>query len=170
MASLFPADVIESATALLAVLRAAGLKLATAESCTGGLVAGALTEIAGSSDVLERGFVTYSNAAKVGMLGLDRELIRDHGAVSREVAIAMAAGAVRCSAADIAVAVTGVAGPGGGSTEKPVGLVHFAVARPGEAPLHCERRFGDIGRSEVRLASVREALSLLAAALSENPR
>jgi nicotinamide-nucleotide amidase len=146
-----------------------GLMLATAESCTGGLVAATLTEIAGSSAVVERGFVTYSNVAKTGMLGVAPALIGAHGAVSREVAIAMAEGAIRASRADIAVAVTGVAGPGGGSDHKPVGLVHFAVAVRGGATRHAERCFGDIGRAKVRLAAVRTALEMISAITSPAP-
>ena len=135
--------------------------LATAESCTGGLIAAVLTEIAGSSAVVDRGFVTYSNEAKTGMLGVAPSLIGSHGAVSREVAIAMAEGAIRASRADIAIAVTGIAGPGGGSLDKPVGLVHFAVAVRGGMTTHAERRFGDIGRSAVRLATVQVALEMI---------
>src|SRR3990172_4722477 len=135
MNPIFPADLLEEAARLIADLRGRALKLATAESCTGGLVAGLLTEVAGASDVLERGFVTYSNAAKIGMLGVDPELLRRHGAVSAEVARAMAEGALRCSAADVAVAVTGIAGPSGGTAEKPVGLVHFAAAISAAATL-----------------------------------
>jgi nicotinamide-nucleotide amidase len=149
--------------------RGLGLMIATAESCTGGLVAAALTSIAGSSDVFERGFVTYSNEAKTEMLGVDAALIAAHGAVSREVAIAMAACALRQSRAQLSVAVTGIAGPGGGSAEKPVGLVHFAAAkaisREGAGlncrALHQEERFGDAGRAEVRAKSVETALRLL---------
>src|SRR5208337_4806964 len=145
--------------------RGLGLMIATAESCTGGLVAAALTSIAGSSDVFERGFVTYSNEAKAEMLGVDTALIAAHGAVSREVAIAMAACALRQSRAQLSVAVTGIAGPGGGSAEKPVGLVHFAAAkaisRQAETvdftAIHHEERFGDIGRGLVRAASVETA-------------
>lgn len=142
-----------------------GLMLATAESCTGGLIAGVLTEIAGSSAVLDRGFVTYSNEAKTGMLEVAPALIGRHGAVSREVAVAMAEGAIRASRADIAVAVTGIAGPGGGSAEKPVGLVHFALAVRGQPTTAAEQRFGDIGRSAVRLDTVRFALEMIAARL-----
>jgi nicotinamide-nucleotide amidase len=149
--------------------RALGLRIATAESCTGGLVAGALTSVAGSSDVFERGFVTYSNEAKEEMLGIDPALIAEHGAVSAEVAIAMAACALRQSRAQLSVAITGVAGPGGGSAEKPVGLVHFAAAkalsREGDAvdfaAIHHEERFGDVGRAQVRGRSVEMALRLL---------
>ncbi len=149
--------------------RRLGLTIATAESCTGGLVAAALTSIAGSSDVFERGFVTYSNEAKAEMLGVDPALIAAHGAVSREVALSMAACALRQSRATLSVAVTGIAGPGGGGAEKPVGLVHFAaakaLARHGEtvdfAAIHREERFGDIGRAVVRAKSVEAALRLL---------
>lgn len=163
---MFPSDLIEEAGRLIAVMRSRALKLATAESCTGGLVAAALTEIPGSSDVFDRGFVTYSNAAKVGMLGVDFDLIMRYGAVSAEVARAMAEGALRCSAADFAVAVTGIAGPGGGTIEKPVGLVHLATAPAPEGHLARVCRFGDIGRSAVRLATVREAFAMIDEALS----
>lgn len=150
---------------LLQRLRDAKLMIATAESCTGGLIAGLLTDIAGSSDVVERGFVTYSNEAKNECLGVPMELIETHGAVSEEVARAMAQGAVANSRAHLAVAVTGVAGPGGGSVEKPVGLVHVAVARSPGTVQHKRLLLGDIGRSEVRLATVREALTLIENAL-----
>jgi len=151
----------EAARHLLDLCRARGLKAATAESCTGGLVAAALTDIAGSSDVFDRGFVTYSNEAKVAMLGVPAAILRDHGAVSRETAQAMAQGALRASQADLAVAVTGVAGPGGGTADKPVGLVHFAAASRNGALVHKEMRYGDIGRAEVRRKSVEEALAML---------
>jgi nicotinamide-nucleotide amidase len=162
-------EIISLAEEVLEKARGTGLMIAAAESCTGGLVAAALTAIAGSSDVFERGFVTYSNEAKAEMLGLDPALIAAHGAVSREVAIAMAACALRQSRSHLSVAVTGIAGPGGGSAEKPVGLVHFAAAkvlsRQGEtvdfAAIHREERFGDIGRPEVRAKSVETALNLL---------
>jgi nicotinamide-nucleotide amidase len=163
---MFPTDVIEEARRLIAEMKSRGLKLATAESCTGGLIAGALTEIPGASDVVDRGFVTYSNAAKIGMLGVDFDLILRHGAVSAEVAQAMAEGALRCSAADLAVAVTGIAGPGGGTLEKPVGLVHLAIAPASGASRSRACRFGDIGRTEIRLATVREAFALMGEALS----
>ena len=161
---MFPPDLMVQAEAILDHFRKRGLKLAAAESCTGGLVTGLLTEIAGSSDVLERGFVTYSNAAKHEMLGVPEAMLAEHGAVSEPVARAMAEGALGHSGADVAVAVTGVAGPGGGSAAKPVGLVHLAAARRGGAVLHRECRFGDIGRAAVRLASVREALQLISRA------
>jgi len=155
----------ERAVEVLEACRRAGVTLATAESCTGGLVAAALTEIAGSSDVVDRGFVTYSNEAKADMLGVPSALIEARGAVSREVALAMADGALAHSRAGVSVAVTGVAGPSGGSVEKPVGLVHIAAQRRGNAPLHRECRFGDIGRAEVRHETVLAALSLLIEAL-----
>ena len=149
------------ANAVLEACRARGLKLATAESCTGGLVVGALTEIAGSSDVVDRGFVTYSNDAKQQMLGVSAATLREHGAVSRQTAEEMAHGAIAHADADIAVAITGIAGPGGGSADKPVGLVHFAAASRGGALTHIEMRYGDIGRSEVRHKSVLQALTML---------
>jgi len=155
------ASVLPAAREIIERCAAAKLKIATAESCTGGLVAGALTEIAGSSAVVDRGFVTYSNAAKVAVLGVSPDLLEEFGAVSEEVALAMVAGALARSDADLAVAITGIAGPTGGSAAKPVGLVHFAAARRGQRAVHIERRFGDIGRSAVRLASVAEALAML---------
>jgi len=162
---MFPSDLVDEARQLLDTMRERGLMLVTAESCTGGLISALLTEIPGSSDVVERGFVTYSNAAKASCLGIDPQVIEANGAVSEVVARAMAAGALANSEADIAVAVTGVAGPGGGSAEKPVGLVHFAAARRGQPILHLERRFGDLGRTTIRLASVRTALDLVKAAI-----
>jgi nicotinamide-nucleotide amidase len=153
----------EKAAQVLEVFRARGLKIATAESCTGGLVAGALTEIAGSSDVVDRGFVTYSNAAKEAMLGVPAVTLERYGAVSAETAAAMAAGALKNSLADITVAITGIAGPGGGSKQKPVGLVHFAAASRDGRCLAREQRYGEIGRQSVRERSVAEALELLAA-------
>ncbi len=152
---------IQSATTLLEQCRQNGILLATAESCTGGLIAGTLTEIAGSSDVFERGFVTYSNAAKTESLGVDAELIERFGAVSEDVARAMAAGAIAHSKADIAIAVTGVAGPGGGTVEKPVGLVHIAAAQRDGDITHIRCDFGDVGRSAVRSLTVARALDLL---------
>jgi nicotinamide-nucleotide amidase len=137
------------------------LHVATAESCTGGLVAAALTGIAGSSDVVECGFVTYSNAAKETMLGVPAATLKRHGAVSAETAAAMAAGALGHSQADLTVAITGVAGPGGGSRQKPVGLVHFAAASRDGRRLARSRRYGKIGRRRVRERSVAEALALL---------
>ena len=145
---------------LVRALRIKGWKMATAESCTGGMVAAVVTDIAGSSDVFDRGFVTYSNAAKSDMLGVPAELIVHHGAVSEAVARAMAEGALSHSVADVAVAITGVAGPGGGSVEKPVGLVHFACATKA-ATQHVEMRFGNLGRAIVREAAVRQALEMV---------
>lgn len=157
---MFPADIITLAEAVVAASRRSGLMVATAESCTGGLVAGAVTAIPGSSEALDRGFVTYSNAAKASMLGVAADLIEAHGAVSEPVARAMAQGAVVMSGADVSVAVTGIAGPGGGSADKPVGLVHFAAAGA-QGTIHQARQFGDIGRDAVRAASVRVALEML---------
>ena len=158
---MFSPALIALAEAVLNEARMKGVHIVTAESCTGGLISGLLTEIAGSSDVVERGFVTYSNDAKTDLLGVPVELLKEHGAVSETVARAMAQGALKHSKAQIAVAVTGVAGPGGGTAEKPVGLVHIAAAREGGAVLHEEHRFGDIGRQNVRLRSVEAALALL---------
>ncbi len=157
---MFPDDIQTLARQVIEEAVARGLTIATAESCTGGLVAGALTAIAGSSAVIERGFVSYSNAAKTELLGVPAELIETHGAVSEPVARAMADGAVTRSPAQVAVSVTGVAGPGGGSADKPVGLVHFGAVGPAGA-IHVEHRFGNLGREAVRMASVRAALGLL---------
>lgn len=162
-------DTYALATRLVSACDAAGLTIATAESCTGGLIAGAITDVPGSSAVLERGFVTYSNRAKVDMLGVEADAVEAHGAVSHEVAVQMAMGAVRASHADLAVAVTGVAGPGGGTPAKPVGLVRMALARRGEdeVVLAGEHRlmladaFEADGRAGVRLATVRAALQAL---------
>jgi nicotinamide-nucleotide amidase len=153
----------DAAMAVLAAARARRLKIATAESCTGGLVAGTLTDIAGSSDVVDRGFVTYSNEAKQQMLGVPASTIDKYGAVSRETAEAMARGALGNANADIVVSITGIAGPGGGSKDKPVGLVHFAAAARSGALTHKEMRYGDIGRAEVRRLSVLQALAMLKA-------
>jgi nicotinamide-nucleotide amidase len=154
-------DLRAAAIAVLDACRARKLKVATAESCTGGLVAGALTDIAGASDVLDRGFVTYSNEAKQQMLGVSSETIRTFGAVSRQTAEEMARGALGKADADLVVAITGIAGPGGGSKDKPVGLVHFAAAARSGALVHHEMRYGDIGRTQVRGKSVLEALHML---------
>jgi len=159
---IFQAHLMSAAEAILEELRRRSLTLTTAESCTGGLIAALITEIAGASDVFERGFVTYSNRAKTENLGVPREVLHRHGAVSSEVARAMAEGALRASAADVAVAVTGIAGPGGGTIEKPIGLVHIGLYRKGGRSRSIECRFGDIGRSEIRLAAVEAALRLLA--------
>jgi nicotinamide-nucleotide amidase len=161
---MFPPALLAQAERLLADARAKGLRIATAESCTGGLIAGLLTEIPGSSDVFERGFVTYSNESKEESLGVPHDQIIAHGAVSADVARAMVLGALKRAAADIAVSVTGIAGPGGGTAQKPVGLVYLAAAY-GEHIIARECRFGDIGRGEVRLKSVETALEMLAALL-----
>jgi nicotinamide-nucleotide amidase len=153
----------DAAQALLDLCRRKRLTIATAESCTGGLVAGALTEVPGSSDVLDCGFVTYSDAAKQSLLGVPASTLEHHGAVSRETAQAMAKGVLAHAPTDLVVAITGIAGPGGGSAEKPVGLVHFAAAARGGELIHQERRYGDIGRAEVREKSALEALAMLRA-------
>ena len=154
------------AVQVLDTCRQAGLMIATAESCTGGLVAATLVDIPGSSAVVERGFVTYSNAAKSELIGVPMGLIDHYGAVSEPVAIAMATGALQRSNADIAVAITGVAGPGGGTPEKPEGLVHFACARAGKPTKHARIEFGAIGRTEVRHASVKQAFEMILAAVT----
>ncbi len=156
--------------AVLDACRAAGVMLVTAESCTGGLVAAALTEIAGSSDVVDRGFVTYSYEAKAEMLGVPADLIEAQGAVSEAVARAMAEGALARARprAQLGVAVTGVAGPGSDSQSKPAGLVHFAAAQTGKDVIHEMREFGDIGRAAVRHATVGVALDLILRRLSED--
>jgi nicotinamide-nucleotide amidase len=154
-------ELIAQARALLDFCRRKQLRIATAESCTGGLVAATLTEIPGSSEVFERGFVTYSNPAKEMMLGLDPQLLLLYGAVSRETAVAMAKGALARAPVDLTVAITGIAGPHGETSGKPVGLVHFAAAsRRGQA-LHDEQRYGDVGRTLVRQACVAHSLAML---------
>jgi nicotinamide-nucleotide amidase len=155
------AELSESARALLDLCRTKKLKIAAAESCTGGLLAATLTEIAGSSDVFERGLVTYSNEAKQTMLGVAPTTLAKHGAVSRETAEAMATGALAHAPVDLAVSITGIAGPGGAVAGKPVGLVHFAAASRAGRLIHRERRYGEIGRVQVRRASVIEALAML---------
>ncbi|KQT84781.1 damage-inducible protein CinA [Methylobacterium sp. Leaf465] len=154
------------AEALVAAYAAAGLTVATAESCTGGLVAGLLTAIPGSSAVVERGFVTYSNAAKSESIGVPADLIAAHGAVSAPVARAMADGTLAHARSSVAVAITGIAGPGGGSADKPVGLVHFGLAARGNTVRHLERRYGDLGRTEIRRQAVADALGLLESVLA----
>ena len=164
---MFASALLDEAARLLESFRAAEKRLVTAESCTGGLLTALLTEIPGSSDVVERGFVTYSNAAKQEILGVSANVLAAHGAVSEAVARAMAEGALVQSYADVAVSVTGIAGPRGSGDQKPIGLVHVAVARRKGATLHRECRFGDIGRGRIRLNSVEVALSLLRLALAE---
>jgi nicotinamide-nucleotide amidase len=158
------ADLLAEAEALLAACRARGIMLATAESCTGGLIAAALTAIAGSSDVVDRGFVTYSNEAKTEMLGVPAATIAAVGAVSQQVAGLMAAGALDRSRAGIAVAVTGIAGPGGGSADKPVGLVWFGLATRGGA-VRAEHRVFPGDRMAIRAATVAHAFAMIRAAL-----
>jgi nicotinamide-nucleotide amidase len=162
---IFSKELTERAGALIARARERSVKVACAESCTGGLVAGLLTEIPGSSAVLERGFVVYSNEAKRELLAVEAEILRAHGAVSAETARAMALGALAHSRAGIAVSITGVAGPDGGSPEKPVGLVHFGCAKFAADVKTIERRYGDLGRTAVRLAAVATALDLIEEAL-----
>jgi len=158
---MFSAPLLALAQIVLADAREAKLRIATAESCTGGLIGALLTEIPGSSEIFDRGFIVYSNRAKSDLLNVPGDLIADMGSVSEAVARAMAEGAVENSHAHMAVSVTGVAGPGGGTKLKPVGLVHMAAAREGRSILHEAHRFGDIGRSEVRMRSVEAALLLL---------
>ncbi len=161
----YPPEVLEKAEALIAACAKAGIKTVTAESCTGGLLGGALTAVAGSSAVVDRGFVTYSNAAKAQLLGVPDALLEEHGAVSEPVARAMADGALRALGGNaLSAGITGVAGPGGGTAEKPVGLVHIAASRTGGPTLHTRNIFpGD--REAVRLASVAAALELMRQAL-----
>ena len=159
--NLYPADIEAMATRIIAAFGARRLTLATAESCTGGLIVGALTEISGSSAVVDRGFVTYSNQAKIDLLGVGSETLERCGAVSRQTAMEMVEGALSRSGCDVAVAVTGIAGPGGGTEEKPVGLVHLAARSRNGPLLHREMRYGDLGRTEIRLATVRTALEML---------
>lgn len=154
-------DIRAMSRSLLDLCRMRKLTIATAESCTGGLVAGALTEIPGSSDVVDRGFVTYSNDAKRAMLGVKASTLDSFGAVSKETATAMAIGALERAGTDLAVAITGIAGPGGATPGKPVGLVHFAAAARDGRLTYRECRFGAIGRSSVRQRSVIEALRML---------
>ena len=164
---MFSSALLDEAARLLDGFRAAEKRLVTAESCTGGLIAALLTEIPGSSDVLERGFVTYSNAAKQEDLCVSAHVLAAHGAVSEAVARAMAEGALVQSHGDIAVSVTGIAGPSGSADKKPIGLVHLAVARRAGRTLHRECHFGDIGRGRIRLRAVEVALSLLGLALAK---
>jgi len=155
------AELVAQAAGLLQQCRERRLMLATAESCTGGLIAGCLTGVAGSSDVVERGFVTYSNAAKTELLGVAPALIAEHGAVSAPVARAMAEGALARAPVQLAVAVTGIVGPGGGTATKPVGLVHLACAHTGKPTISRECRFGEVGRDRVRREAVAVAFELL---------
>jgi nicotinamide-nucleotide amidase len=162
---MFPDEINELAIAVLDAARAIELTVATVESCTGGLVAGALTAIPGSSDVMVGGLVTYANQAKTALAGVPGDLIAEHGAVSEPVARAMAEGGLKACGADVAVAITGIAGPGGGGDKKPIGMVCFALARTGKATQTREERFGELGRDGVRMAAVNTALQMLAKAL-----
>lgn len=162
--SLLPAALVESATRVIAANRAAGRRVAVAESCTGGLVAAALTEIAGSSDVLEASIVSYANEAKMGLLHVSRDVLETFGAVSIATAWSMAQGALEATGADVAVAITGIAGPGGGTEKKPVGTVVFARAEKGGDPANVvadRRNFGNLGRAGIRLQAALCALDLL---------
>lgn len=158
---MFDDDLVKEADAILARCRKENVKLATAESCTGGLIAALLTEVPGSSDVFERGFVTYSNQSKMDLLGVPLDILAAHGAVSPQVALAMAEGALANSYANMSVAVTGIAGPDGGTEEKPVGLVYIAAKRQGGETKVVEQRFGKKKRGMIRLLTVKCALSLL---------
>jgi nicotinamide-nucleotide amidase len=154
-------ELLAAAERALEACRLKGLRIAAAESCTGGLLSGALTEISGSSDVFDRGFVTYSNAAKTEVLGVPAEVLHEFGAVSAPTAKSMALNALARSAADLAVSITGIAGPGGGSPDKPVGLVYVAVARRGGRLLERELRLEGLSRAEVRRQTVLRALGML---------
>ena len=158
---MFPSPLLRLAEVVIADARQAKLRICTAESCTGGMIATLLTEVPGSSAVFDRGLVVYTNRAKQDLLGVPGDLIADMGEVSEAVARMMAEGAVENSNAQLAIAVTGIAGPGGGSARKPIGLVHIAAAREGRSILHEEQHFGDIGRTEVRLKTCEAALQLL---------
>ncbi len=158
---MLPTALVTQAETVLNAARAVNVRLTAAESCTGGLIMACLTEVAGCSDVVERGFVTYTNISKYQMLGVPSDMITQHGAVSEPVARAMAEGAIVNSRAQASIAVTGVAGPSGGTADKPVGLVHIAAAREGKDTLHRACRFGNVGRGEVRRLTVEAALDLL---------
>jgi len=163
--SLFPVSMIEKAAAILAACKEQGKTIATAESCTGGLLSAILTELPGSSRMFTHGFITYANEAKIGLVGVDSTLIAQHGAVSEAVARAMAEGALKCSGADVSMAITGVAGPGGGSPSKPVGTVHVACAMKGVATVHQHQIFtGE--RSAIRMAAADCALGIIIAELA----
>lgn len=158
---MFPDDIEATSRRIIAAAERGRMWLTTAESCTGGLTGAALTSIPGSSAVYDRGFITYSNAAKTELIGVAEEMLARHGAVSEPVARAMAEGARRRSGADLAVSVTGIAGPGGGTADKSVGRVHFGLAYGDDQVLHRVEDYGDLGRTQVRLAAVRTALGLL---------
>jgi nicotinamide-nucleotide amidase len=154
-------DIVEAAKRLLDICKRKNLTVATVESCTAGLVAGTLTEVPGTSSILDRGFITYSNQAKEDMVGVSAATLKAHGAVSRQTAEEMARGAIARAPVELAVSVTGIAGPDGGSAEKPVGLVYFAAASRSGQFAHAEKRYGDIGRADVRKQSVLQAFRML---------
>lgn len=158
---MFSDEIIKLVTETLQLAKSNGHHISTAESCTGGLIIAALTDIAGSSDVVDRGFITYTNNAKNEMLDVSNKILKKHGAVSSQVAIAMVQGAIKHSNSTIAVSVTGIAGPGGGSEHKPVGLVHMAAMKQGSDPIHEEYKFGNIGRNQIRESTIIAALELL---------
>lgn len=158
---MFANELMKQTEKLIGICAEQKLKLSVAESCTGGLIGACLTAVAGASEVFDRGFVTYSNHAKRDMLGISETVLRAHGAVSEETVRAMAEGALKLSGSDLSVAVTGIAGPGGGGKDRPVGLVHFATTRKDSVTLHHVERFGDLGRHEVRMRTVETALMLL---------
>jgi nicotinamide-nucleotide amidase len=164
---MFPAREIKRAEKVVADCRAKGLTLTMAESCTGGLLASLITEVSGASDVFQRGFVTYANSAKTDMIGVPAPMIDEFGAVSGQVAEAMATGALVAAQADLAAAVNGIAGPAGGTPEKPVGRVHISIARSDAPPTSKQFDFGDLGRSRVRLQTVANALQMIQQAVSE---
>lgn len=158
---MFEAEDLETAERIIKIAKQKGIQIVTAESCTGGLLGAIFTAIAGSSDVYERGFITYSNLAKHEAIGVPWDLIKDFGAVSHQVANAMASGALKHSSAYLSLSITGIAGPSGGSDEKPVGLVYFGVGKKGTLTRSYEFKFGDQGRGSVRLAALRTALMLI---------
>jgi nicotinamide-nucleotide amidase len=158
---MFPLEIDTLARLLIDECRERRLRIVTAESCTGGLVSAAITAVPGASDVFERGLIVYSNRAKQELLGVPGDLIADYGAVSEPVARMMAEGALEHSNAHVSVAITGVAGPGGGTDLKPVGLVHFATARANQSVMHRVERFGDLGRMEIQMSAAQLALELL---------
>ncbi len=166
---MFDNDIVETAREVLELCGSKTLKIATAESCTGGLVAGALTEIAGSSAVVDRGFVTYSNQAKHDMLGVPESTLRQFGAVSRETAEAMVTGALAHAPVDLAISITGIAGPKSDDSQKPVGLVHFVAASQSGQLSHVEKQFGNPGRAEIRRLSVLQALAMLKELAKKEP-
>ena len=158
---MFSLEIETNARLLIDEARERRLRIVTAESCTGGLVSAAITSIAGSSDIFDRGLIVYSNRAKQELLGVPGDLLADYGAVSEPIVRMMAEGALENSNAHVAVAITGVAGPGGGTELKPVGLVHFATARANHSVMHRVERFGDVGRHEIQLASTQIALEMV---------